>query len=218
VKDLVNAKQRLLPVLEPGQRADLARAMLRDVLRAVGAAGLDVVWVVTRDAAVIATAQALGAGILAEAGNDGHTAAVAHAQDQAVRQGVRVFATIPGDVPCVTPEEILALIGAAAAPPAAVFAPSRSGLGTNGVALSPPDAMPLAFGEPSFQNHLAAARRLGLTPRALDLPRLGLDVDTRDDLVALLAEGPHTESGRLVASWPLADRLDPGRLRRARIS
>jgi 2-phospho-L-lactate guanylyltransferase len=218
VKDLVNAKQRLLPVLEPGERADLARAMLQDVLRALGASGLDAVWVVTRDAAVIALAQAHGAWILAEASNDGHTAAVAHAQDHAVRQGVRVFATIPGDVPCVTPEEVRALLGAAAAAPAAVFAPSRSGLGTNGVALSPPDAMPLTFGEPSFQNHLVTARRRGLTPRVLDLPRLGLDVDTREDLRALLAEGPHTESGRLVVSWSLAGRLDPGRPRRAPVS
>jgi 2-phospho-L-lactate guanylyltransferase len=206
VKDLVNAKQRLLPVLEPAQRADLARAMLRDVLRALTGAELDVVWVVTRDAAVIATARALGADILAEAVNEGHTAAVAYAQAHAARQGLRVFATIPGDVPCVTPDEARALVQAAASSPSAVFAPSRSGLGTNGVALSPPDAMPLTFGEPSFQNHLAAAGRRGLTPRVLDLPRLGLDVDTSEDLRALLAEGPATESGRLLAAWSLADR------------
>lgn len=207
VKDLVNAKQRLLPVLDPPQRAALARAMLRDVLRALTGAGLDVVWVVTRDAAVIATARALGAEILAEAVNEGHTAAIAHAQAHAARQGLRVFATVPGDVPCVTADETRTLVRAAASSPSAVFAPSRSGLGTNGVALSPPDAMPLTFGEPSFQNHLAAARRRGLTPQVIDLPRLGLDIDARDDLRALLAEGPDTESGRLLTMWSLADRL-----------
>ena len=211
VKDLVNAKQRLLPFLTSGQRADLARAMLRDVLRALAAARLDAVWVVTRDAAVIATARALGAEILGEATNEGHTAAVAHAQGHAARGGIRVFATIPGDVPCVTPQDIGALIDAAASAPTAVFAPSRSGLGTNGVALSPPHAMPLTFGEPSFQNHLEAARARGLAPVVLDLPRLGLDVDTGEDLRALLAEGPHTESGRLVAGWSLAERPDAGR-------
>jgi 2-phospho-L-lactate guanylyltransferase len=207
VKDLVNAKQRLLPVLAPAERADLARAMLRDVLRALAAAGLGTVWVVTRDPAATSIARALGAEILAESVNEGHTAAVAHAQAQAARQGLRVFATIPGDVPCVTPAEIRALVAAAGAGPSAVFAPSRSGLGTNGVCLSPPGLMPLTFGEPSFANHLAAARQRGLAPQVLALPRLGLDIDARDDLRALLAEGPDTESGRLLAAWPIGERL-----------
>jgi 2-phospho-L-lactate guanylyltransferase len=207
VKDLLNAKQRLLPVLEPVERANLARAMLRDVLRALAGAGLDVVWVVTRDASAIATARMLGAEILAEAVNAGHTAAVAHAQAHAARQGLRVFATIPGDVPCITPDEARALVRAAASSPSAVFAPSRSGLGTNGVALSPPAVMPLAFGEPSFEKHLDVARRRGLTPRVVDLPGLGLDIDACDDLGALLAEGAGTESGRLLAAWSIADRL-----------
>ena len=210
VKDLSTAKQRLLPVLEPFERADLARAMLRDVLRALAGTVLDAVWVVTRDAEVMVIARALGADILEQAADLGHTAAVAHAQAHAARMGFRVFATIPGDVPCVTADEVRALVSAAAAPPpCAVFAPSASGLGTNGVALAPPAVMPLTFGEPSFANHLATARRLGVPPRVLDLPGLGLDVDGRDDLRALLAAGPHTESGRLLAGWPIADRLLP---------
>jgi 2-phospho-L-lactate guanylyltransferase len=207
VKDLVNAKQRLLPVLAPAERADLAGAMLRDVLGALARAGVGAVWVVTRDAAVVSIARSLGAEILAESSNQGHTAAVAHAQAHAAERGLRVFATVPGDVPCVTAAEIRALVAAAAPAPRAVFAPSRSGLGTNGVALSPPALMPLTFGEPSFANHLAAARRRGVVPQVLDLPGLGLDIDAREDLRALLAEGPETESGRLLAAWSIGARL-----------
>jgi 2-phospho-L-lactate guanylyltransferase len=211
VKDLVNAKQRLLPILQPVERTELARAMLRDVLHALAEVSLDAVWVVTRDPAVIATARPLGAEIVTETTNAGHTAAVAHAQKYAAGRGARVFATVPGDVPCVTAEEIRALVSAASgAPPGAVFVPSRSGLGTNGAALSPPDLMPLTFGEPSFANHLSAAARRGLSPRVLHLPRLGLDVDTPDDLRALLADGPDTESGRLLAAWSAAERLSLG--------
>jgi len=58
VKDLVNAKRRLMPVLTPEERTALARAMLRDVLRALRGAALDAVWVVTRDTEVRALAQA----------------------------------------------------------------------------------------------------------------------------------------------------------------
>ena len=200
VKDLVNAKQRLIGALGPDARRELARAMLRDVLGTLCAARVDAVWVVTRDAEVAALARELGAEPLAEAENRGHTTAVAFAQGLAARRGARVFLTVPGDVPCVTAAEIREL-AAAAREGVPAFAPSRSALGTNGAALTPPDAMPLTFGEPSFQNHLDAARARGLEPRVLILRGLGLDIDAPEDLAALVAEGSATESGRLLASW-----------------
>lgn len=202
VKDLVNAKQRLITVLTPAERVDLARAMLRDVLGALMGAGLDAVWVVSGDAEVAAIARRAGAATLNEGCNRGHTAAVAQAQAEAARRRARLFLTVPGDVPCTTADEVAALIEVAASGhPGVVFTPSRSGRGTNGAALAPPDIMPLVFGEPSFDNHLAAARARGLNPWVLPLAGLGLDVDELDDLRALLHQGPGTESGRLVASW-----------------
>lgn len=200
VKDLINAKRRLLGALGPDERRQLARAMLRDVLGALCAARVDAVWVVTRDVEVAALARAFGAEPLAEAENRGHTAAVALAQGLAARRGARVFLTVPGDVPCVAPAEIGELVDAAREG-APAFAPSRSGLGTNGVALTPPETMPLRFGEPSFQNHLDAARARGFEPRVLALGGLGLDIDAPEDLAALVAEGAATESGRLLAGW-----------------
>jgi 2-phospho-L-lactate/phosphoenolpyruvate guanylyltransferase len=203
VKDLLNAKQRLAGALGPAERATLARAMLRDVLTALAGARVDAVWVVTRDAQATELAHAFGATVLVETENRGHTSAVAFAQGHAVAGRVRCFLTVPGDVPCVTADEIGALADAARGERACVFTPSRSGLGTNGAALMPPDLMPLTFGEPSFENHLAAARARGLVPRVLALPGLGLDVDAPDDLTALLEAGCHTASGRLVAGWKL---------------
>jgi len=161
---------------------------------------------VTREPEVAAIARRLGAEALAEAENRGHTAAVAAAQAQAARVGADAFLTIPGDVPCVTAAEIRALVGGLGAPPAVALVPSRSGLGTNGALLAPPGVMRLRFGEPSFDNHLAAARALGLEPRVVRLPGLGLDVDAPEDLAALLAEGAATGSGGLVAGWRIAGR------------
>jgi 2-phospho-L-lactate guanylyltransferase len=201
VKDVVNAKQRLVRALDPAQRRALARAMLVDVLRALDGADLDRVWVVTREPEVAELARSLGAEPLAEDDNRGHTAAVAHAQDAAARLGADAFLTIPGDVPCVTAAEIRSLVSALGAPPAVVFAPSRSGLGTNAALVAPPAAMGLRFGEPSFDNHLAAARALGIEPRVVRVPGLGLDVDAPEDLAPLLVHGAATGSGRLVASW-----------------
>lgn len=207
VKDVMNAKQRLMRVLDGRERRELARAMLIDVLKALGGAALDHVWVVTREPEVATLARALGAEPLAEPDNRGHTAAVATAQAEAVRQGAATFLTIPGDVPCVTAAEIRTLLDALPAAPAVALTPSRSGLGTNGVVLAPPSAMRLRFGEPSFDGHVVAARALRLGVATVRLPGLGLDVDAPDDLAMLLAEGASTDSGRLVASWQITERL-----------
>jgi 2-phospho-L-lactate/phosphoenolpyruvate guanylyltransferase len=209
VKDLANAKQRLIPVLSPDERAALARAMLDDVLLALGRARVDHVWVVTRDPDVTAIARSHACDVLAEDANRGHTAAARHAQAEAKRAGATIFVTVPGDVPCVRASEVDELVRAIGGTPAAAFAPSRSGIGTNGAALAPADLLDLRFGEPSFADHLAAARASGVEPRVLTLPGLGLDIDDADDLRALLADGGDTRSARLVAASSIAARLGP---------
>jgi 2-phospho-L-lactate guanylyltransferase len=201
VKDLINAKQRLIPLLGAEERRALARAMLEDVLAALAAALPGHVFVVTTDALVMEVAERYGARCLVEHANRGHTEAVAFAQYQALARGAARFLTIPGDVPCVTAEEIAVVCGAAGA--GVTFVPSMSGFGTNAVLLAPPDAMPLKFGEPSFDNHLLAARQRGLTPIIRELPGLGLDIDTPEDLALLLARGADTRSAALVSSWHL---------------
>jgi 2-phospho-L-lactate guanylyltransferase len=185
--------------------------MLRDVLHAATGAGLDRIWVVTREPEVTVLARAFGVEPLAEAENRGHTAAVAAAQSEAVRAGADAFLTIPGDVPCVTAAEIRTLVGALTPGPAAVFTPSRSGLGTNGALLAPPAVMPLRFGEPSFDDHLAAARALRVRTTVVPLPGLGLDIDEAADLAALLETGTATDSARLVAGWDVARRVPVAR-------
>lgn len=207
VKDLVNAKQRLIPALSPSERRGLARAMLEDVLDAAVAALPGAVLVVTTDPEVQAVARAVGVETLAEIANRGHTAAVAVAQREAVARGATRFLTLPGDIPCVTPREITVLCAGLADGPGVVFVPSRSGRGTNAALLAPPDAIPLTFGEPSFENHLKTARAAGLAPRVLELPGVGLDVDAPEDLPVLLERGPATRSGRLLRGFPSGARL-----------
>ncbi len=202
VKDLTSAKQRLTAALAPARRQALARAMLEDVLDALARALPGSVVLVTRDESVMALGRARRVPCLVEPANRGHTAAVALAQAQAVAQGAERFLTLPGDVPCVTADEVLAVCRAAAPGPGVVLVPSASGLGTNAALLAPPDAMPLTFGEPSFDGHVAVARARGLAPVILRLPGLGLDIDAPEDLARLLALGPGTRSGRLLAEWP----------------
>ena len=208
VKDLVNAKQRLVAALPAEERRALAAAMLEDVLDALAAVPeLDVV-VITRDADALALARRHGARGLQESANRGHTEAVAFAQREAVAAGARRFLTIPGDVPCATAAEVTALCAPPPLPPPDVaFVPSLSGFGTNAALLTPPDAMPLKFGEPSFDNHLDAARARGLSPRILRLPGIGLDVDAPEDLPLLFTRGASTRSAALLRRLGVPARL-----------
>jgi 2-phospho-L-lactate guanylyltransferase len=207
VKDLVTAKQRLVPALAPAERRALAHAMLEDVLTALGAALPGAVVVVTADALVMEVARRHGARCLVESANRGHTEAVAVAQQEAAARGASRFLTIPGDVPCVTAGEVRALCDALGAGDGVAFVPSLSGFGTNAALLAPPDAMPLKFGEPSFDNHLMAARQRGLSPVVVPLPGLGLDIDAPEDIAMLLRRGPHTRSATLLAGWNFPARL-----------
>jgi len=207
VKDLVNAKQRLIPVLTAEERRALAHAMLEDVLGVLAQAVPGSVWVVTTDAEVMDLARLRGAQCLVESANRGHTEAVAFAQMRACESGVERFLTIPGDVPCVVPEEVHAVESALGVQRGVAFVPSESGFGTNAALLAPPDLMPLKFGEPSFDNHLIAARQRGLSPLVLALPGLGLDIDAPEDLALLLARAPSTRSASLLRRLGVPARL-----------
>jgi 2-phospho-L-lactate guanylyltransferase len=207
VKDLANAKQRLVPLLSARERRELARSMIEDVLEALCGVPLDGVLVVTRDPEVIGIAHRFSVAVLEEDENLGHTEAVALAQSHAATAGADRFLTIPGDVPQVTEGEIASLLDACPAGPAAVFVPSLSGFGTNGALLAPPDAMPLKFGEPSFANHLAAARRRGIEPVVLSLPGLGLDIDGPEDIRALMEESRRTRTIAFLSGLKILQRL-----------
>ncbi len=199
-KDFDAAKQRLARALPPEARSALARAMLEDVLTALAAGGLDRIVVVTPDTRAAEIAARHGAAALLEAESAGHTAAVERGLAACRELGATIMLTVPGDLPCLTTEEVRAVLAACGAPPAAVFVPSRSGLGTNAACLAPPEAVPLRFGEPSFADHLAAARARGIEPVVLELPGAGLDIDSPEDLEALLARGPETRAARLLRS------------------
>ncbi len=199
-KKFTAAKQRLAEMLPAATRAALARAMLEDVLAALSEAPLDRIVVITPDAEVATVAERWGATIARETEGEGHTAAVARGIALAREWGAAVLLTVPGDVPCLTTEEVRRILDACAAPPAAVFVPSRSGLGTNAACLAPPDAVPLRFGEPSFADHLAAARARGIEPVVLQLPGAGLDIDGPEDVQALARTGTGTRAAAALVS------------------
>ncbi len=206
VKELDGAKMRLAPLLPPRLRQALMLAMFEDVLAALAAtSGLAGLSVVTVDPAVRRLAAEYGARVIEAGARDGHTAAVSAAARLLAEEGVAGILTLPGDVPLVTPGEIASLITAHRPAPAFTIAPSRDERGSNAVLCSPPDAVPLRFGEDSFFPHLQAAEAQGIRPTVLHLPGIALDVDTPEDLAAFALLPSPTRAGALLAENGMLD-------------
>jgi 2-phospho-L-lactate guanylyltransferase len=199
IKATADAKQRLGDAVAPALRPKLALAMAEDVLAALAASpGLTGLIVVTIDEAAAALAARYGAHVFADGARDGQTGAVAAAARRLARDGRGAMLTIPGDVPLVTPEEIAQIVAAHDRTPDFVIVPAHDERGSNAILCSPPDAVPLKFGDDSFFPHLDAARRAGLEPKILRLPGLGLDIDNPADLDAFMKIPSNTRARALL--------------------
>lgn len=200
IKATERAKQRLASVLDREARQRLALAMAADVLAALAATpGLAGIAVVTRDAAAASLARVIGARIIDEGAEAGHTGAVAAGARRLAAAGAGGALALPGDIPAATPEEIAAVLAAHGKPRAFTIVPSHDRLGSNAVLASPPGCVTLRFGEDSFVPHLEAARRAGIAPRIVEAPGIALDIDHPADLEAFLRLPPRTRSHALLA-------------------
>jgi 2-phospho-L-lactate/phosphoenolpyruvate guanylyltransferase len=201
VKETTGAKQRLAPVLSARLRRQLALAMLEDVLEAVaGVAGLGGAILVTGDPDAEKLARRYGMPTIAEGAHDGHTGAVNAGARHLVAQGHKTMLTLPGDLPLITTAEIEQLIAAHGPAPAFTIAPAHDELGSNAILMSPPQAVPLRFGEDSYFPHLAAARAQGIEPCVLRLPGIAFDIDNPQDLHHLARLKSKTRAGTLIAA------------------
>jgi 2-phospho-L-lactate/phosphoenolpyruvate guanylyltransferase len=114
---------------------------------------------------------------------------------------------VPADIPLLTPADIGVLLQTHGEAPAVTLAPSRDERGSNAVACSPPDLLPLRFGDDSFVPHLRRARSLGLEPQIVKRQGFGLDVDTPDDLAAFMATPSQTRAYAYLAEAGIAARM-----------
>ena len=186
--------------------------MVSDVLTALARTpGLDAVAVVTADERAAAAARQSGAEVVLDTERAGQSAAarlgIRHAQDH----GFQRVLLVPGDIPLLAPAELVALMARADAEQlGVVVVPDRHGEGTNALLLRPPDAIAPSFGPGSRERHVESARASGKAHAVEALPSLVLDIDTGDDLDALvraLESGPgqaaHTRRALRRAALPV---------------
>jgi 2-phospho-L-lactate guanylyltransferase len=190
VKRFPIAKQRLGESVADSLRADLARAMVGDVLVALShSAAIELTVVVTNERSVTAAARYTGAIVVADTAEDGQSAAVAIGIERALAEGAERVLCIPGDCPALDPEELDVLLGAETGlrlrGTEVAIVPDRHGTGTNGLLLAPPDVMTPSFGPGSCERHGELAKAAGAHCRVEQVASLLLDIDTGEDLAVL---------------------------------
>jgi 2-phospho-L-lactate guanylyltransferase len=198
VKRFAAAKQRLAPGMGSTHRAELASAMLEDVLSAIGESrSIERTIIVSSEPRAVEIAGASGAELIADPDQGGHSGAALAGIGRAQQLGAARVVLLPIDCPLLAPRELERLLTGMPERYVAIV-PDRHGTGTNALALAPPDAIRPAFGEGSCARHVAAAREAGIAFGVEELSSLALDLDTPADVVALT----------------MAIESDPGRARR----
>jgi 2-phospho-L-lactate guanylyltransferase len=183
IKGVADAKQRLASVLVPEARRELAFAMAQTVLAALAQSpSLAGIVVVTADEQVASLALRVGARIHGDNATSGHSAAVMSGAALLARERRRTMLSLPGDLPLLAASDVERVIQEHDTSPQFIVVPARDLAGSNAVLCSPPNVVPLQFGEDSFRRHLALARAAGLAPSVIRVPGIELDVDSPADL------------------------------------
>lgn len=198
---LPQTKTRLAGVLDGPGRAELALAMLTDVVAACRDSDcFDRVVVVSNDDTVLDRARDLGAEALPEPSElaGGLNGGLEFGRRYVARDGAAELAIVPADVPLARVDDLRAVVDAfdAAAGPRVVLVRSRDN-GTNALALRPPDVIPMRFGRNSADAHRAAAEAAGIAVAEVVNERLAYDIDSTDDL----AELPRLPVGAATRGW-----------------
>lgn len=183
IKPFVRAKSRLAGVLPADQREALAEKMFRHGLEVLSATRqIAGVMVVSRDTKALAMAREYGVSTVQESGAPELNLALQRACEVVRLQGADGVLIVPADLPLYTADDIEQIVHLGRYHMTMVIAPDRNDSGTNALLINPPTLIPFSFGIGSFRRHIELAERAGATVKVHHSTRLGLDIDTPDDL------------------------------------
>jgi len=205
-KDLDRAKQRLTDALSVDERAALMVAMIRDVLTATTQTPrLSGVLLVSRADIADDLAREFGIELYIEAADADLSESVQAAAGYLMaNRGAVGTMILHGDLPLVTAADLSTVLDAHER---LTLVPDSDGEGTNCIVSTPPNLIRYRFGFKSFKPHVEAAYDIGITPRIVRNERIGLDVDTPEDLTRVVGQMGPSNTRTYLESSGIASRL-----------
>lgn len=189
VKNLEESKSRLSPFLSPNDREVLTLAMLNHVLATLREVDVvERVGVVSPSPRVLFVAEDANATPLLQESR-GLNNALEVGRNWAISQGASSLLILPADLPYLSASDVRMLAMLPRNERVAVISPDEAEKGTNALLMQPADAMPFAFGPGSYETHQRTARERGLEVEIYKHTSVSHDVDTLEDLQALIGTG-----------------------------
>lgn len=188
VSKFTNAKTRLSPKLNPLERENLLKAMLKDVIGVLNGL-VDNIMVISSDEDVLNFVNGLGVETLKEHGVTDLNGALTQAIQHCSNHCNNVF-IVPSDVPLIKKDHVKEMLDRTKEFDM-IIAPSKGG-GTN--ALICPTSFCVKFGDYSFFEHIDEAKLRGFNYSVYDSFYLSLDVNTAEDLGEIMLHGKGTKA------------------------
>jgi 2-phospho-L-lactate/phosphoenolpyruvate guanylyltransferase len=189
VKPLRRGKSRLSTILSEDERLQLNQQLFTNtlvVLREVEA--ISDILVVSRDSQVLTTAREMNVRTVTENGTPELNNALRRASLFSKAFSTEGVLIVPADLPLLTPQDVVDLIGKRTQPPMVVIAPDRRRGGTNMMYIDPADLINFSFGQDSFAKHCALAKSMGAEVIVYENERIALDLDVPEDYEILRSD------------------------------
>jgi 2-phospho-L-lactate/phosphoenolpyruvate guanylyltransferase len=189
VKPLRRGKSRLSTILSEDERLQLNQQLFTNtlvVLREVEA--ISDILVVSRDSQVLTTAREMNVRTVTENGTPELNNALRRASLFSKAFSTEGVLIVPADLPLLTPQDVVDLIGKRTQPPMVVIAPDRRRGGTNMMYIDPADLINFSFGQDSFAKHCVLAKSMGAEVIVYENERIALDLDVPEDYEILRSD------------------------------
>ena len=182
-RPLEEGKSRLASALSAAERLRLNESFFPQTLETAAAVvGAGRTLAISRSAAMLQMARAMGIDAMLEDAPHGLNEALTQAAAQAAAHGADAVLSLSCDLPFLTPDDVRAMIAAGEGPRRIAIAGDRDGTGTNALLLSPAGAIPYLYGPGSFARHTDAAHAARIAVTVVRRAGLAFDVDTPDDV------------------------------------
>jgi 2-phospho-L-lactate guanylyltransferase len=182
IKPLRRGKSRLSSVLSEDKREGLNQYLLTSTLQCLkNISKIDHILVISYDPSALTLARKFGARTVLENRNTNINCALRKATLAAKAINSSKILIVPADLPLLTKDDILAVIGKSGDPPEIVIVPDRKMSGTNILLINPIGAIKYDFGEWSFRKHVEQAERKKINIKICERKNLSFDLDLPED-------------------------------------